>query len=174
MNQTFNKIGPLVLKLWQCKVANTKKCHFEKSPNNVFIIKLVVCIIIYFWCRRTGETDSVEKPKSIHGTPFGEVAVPKKWTSCNVTHFGREGHIYIIFSPLSCYIFFFMTLVKLKTLFVYCWFHRLLKNPQRNRPRVHYFHEGFKSEFAYSCKSIFVLSQVIYRSIVSLSPCLMS
>ena len=27
------------------------------------------------------------------GTPFGKVAVPKKWTSSNETHFGREGHI---------------------------------------------------------------------------------
>ena len=27
---------------------------------------------------KTGETDSVENPKSIHGTPFGKVAVPKK------------------------------------------------------------------------------------------------
>ena len=32
------KIGPLVLKFWQCKFANTKKCHFEKSPNAFFII----------------------------------------------------------------------------------------------------------------------------------------
>ena len=27
---------------------------------------------------KTGETDFVEKPKLIHGTPFGEVAVPEK------------------------------------------------------------------------------------------------
>ena len=43
---------------------------------------------------KTGETDSVENPKSINGTPFRKVAVPKKWTSSNATHFGREGYIY--------------------------------------------------------------------------------
>ena len=43
---------------------------------------------------QTGETDFVEKPKSIYGTPFGKVAVPKKWTSSNATQFGREGHIH--------------------------------------------------------------------------------
>ena len=42
---------------------------------------------------KTRETDLVEKPKSIYGTSFGKVAVHKKWTSSNVTHFGREGHI---------------------------------------------------------------------------------
>ena len=43
---------------------------------------------------KTRETDLVEKPKSIyHGSSFGKVAVPKKRTSSNATHFGREGHI---------------------------------------------------------------------------------
>ena len=42
---------------------------------------------------KTEETDLVEKPKSIYGTPFGKVAVPKKLTSSNATHFGRDGHI---------------------------------------------------------------------------------
>ena len=46
--------------------------------------------------KKTGETDFVEKPKSIRGTPFGKGVVPKKWTSSNVTHFGREGHIYCV------------------------------------------------------------------------------
>ena len=44
---------------------------------------------------KTGETDSIEKPKLMHGTPVGKLAVPKKWTSSSVTHFGREGHMYI-------------------------------------------------------------------------------
>ena len=43
---------------------------------------------------KTEETDSVEKPKSIHGSPLGKVAVPKQWTSSNVTPFGWEGHMY--------------------------------------------------------------------------------
>ena len=38
MMQKIIKIGPLVLKLRQCKLANTKLCPFEKSPNKVFII----------------------------------------------------------------------------------------------------------------------------------------
>ena len=42
---------------------------------------------------KSGEIDSVEKPTLIYGIPFGKVAVPKKWTSSNVTHFWREGHI---------------------------------------------------------------------------------
>ena len=53
---------------------------------------------------KTGETDSIENPKSIHGTPFRKVAVPKKWTSSNATHFRRESHILYILSwqPTSC------------------------------------------------------------------------
>ena len=43
---------------------------------------------------KTGETGFVEMPKSVYGTPFGKVAVPKKSTSSNVTHLGREGHIF--------------------------------------------------------------------------------
>ena len=50
---------------------------------------------IFYDVEKTGETDSVEKPKSIHRIPSGKVAVPKRLTSSNVTHFGREGHIYI-------------------------------------------------------------------------------
>ena len=42
---------------------------------------------------KTGETDFAENPKSIQGTPFGKVAVPKKWKSNNAIHFGREGYI---------------------------------------------------------------------------------
>ena len=38
--QNNYKIGPLILKLWRYKVANIKKCRFEKSPNKVFIIAL--------------------------------------------------------------------------------------------------------------------------------------
>ena len=41
---------------------------------------------------KTGETDFVQKPKSIYGATFGKAAVPKKSTSSNATHFGREGH----------------------------------------------------------------------------------
>ena len=40
---------------------------------------------------KTGETDSVEKPKSINGTLFGKVTVPNKSTSSSVTHFGWGG-----------------------------------------------------------------------------------
>ena len=44
---------------------------------------------MYFsYVEKTGETDFVEKPKSIYGTPFGKVAVPKKWTSSSATHLG--------------------------------------------------------------------------------------
>ena len=59
------KIGHLVLKLWQCKVVNAKKCHFEKSPNKVFspdwraacfkhiLMTLCVCVTsVFFWCRK--------------------------------------------------------------------------------------------------------------------------
>ena len=42
---------------------------------------------------KTGETDFVEKPKSLYGTPFGKLAVPQKCPSSNPTHFGRYGHI---------------------------------------------------------------------------------
>ena len=41
---------------------------------------------------KTGESDSVGKPKSIRGIPFGIVAVPEKWINSNGTPFAPEGH----------------------------------------------------------------------------------
>ena len=40
----------------------------------------IVCVQqVYFSdVENTGETDSVENPKSIHGNPFGKAVVPKE------------------------------------------------------------------------------------------------
>ena len=76
-------------------MANTKRCHFVKSANKVVneialiegllvkkkeedTFKLFVCVRsvhVLSDVGKTGETDFVEKPKSI-----GKLAVPKKMT----------------------------------------------------------------------------------------------
>ena len=45
---------------------------------------------VFFWCRQDWRTDSVENPKSIHGTPFRKVDVLKKWKEYQCESF-REG-----------------------------------------------------------------------------------
>ena len=48
---------------------------------------------VFFRWRRNGFRWKAQSDR--YGTPFGKVAVPKKWMSSNnVTHFGREDHIW--------------------------------------------------------------------------------
>ena len=55
MMQKNIKIGPLVWKLWQCKFANTQKCHFEKSANSLFIALIEGLLVLntYWWHLQT-------------------------------------------------------------------------------------------------------------------------
>ena len=66
---------------------------FQTLTNDTY--KLCVCVKrVFHDVEKTGETDFFEKPKSIYYMDilYGrKLAVPKKVTSSNPTHFGREG-----------------------------------------------------------------------------------
>ena len=72
------------------------KCSSYTSYWRVACFKHTLMTLINFLCvyfsdvEKIGETDFIEKPKSIYRTPFGfgTVAAPE-WTSSNVTHYGR-------------------------------------------------------------------------------------
>ena len=82
------------------------KFSLHRSYWRVACFKHLLITLIKFLCakqayfsdvEKTGETDFIEKPKSIYisyDTPFGESSCTKKRTSSNVTHFRRKGHIF--------------------------------------------------------------------------------
>ena len=88
---------------------------------------IFLCVLhMYFSdAEKTGETDFGEKPKSIYGSPFGKVAIPKRLTSSSVTHFGREGHIYIYIYTLYIYI---MYIIERHQNVLYCARQKHLRN----------------------------------------------